>query len=187
MAKILGISGSLRKGSFNSALLRAAAEVAPPGTEVQMGSIAGIPLYNGDEEAEHGTPDVVTKLKDQIIAADGLLLVTPEYNNSMPGVFKNAIDWATRPPKDTARVFANKPVGLIGATPGMGGTARGQSQLRQAFVFTNSYAMPQPEVLVRKAGDLFDADGRLTDEPTRQHLVKFLQAFADWIRRFAGE
>jgi chromate reductase len=99
-------------------------------------------------------------------------------------VTKNAIDWASRPPRKS--VLDGKPVAVMGATPGMGGTARSQSQLRQAFVFTNSYAMPQPEVLVRRASELFDADGRLTDEPTREHLVKFLDAFADWIVRVGG-
>ena len=123
--------------------------------------------------------------KRAVAEADGLLIATPEYNLGVPGVTKNVIDWASRPPRGA--VLDGKPVALMGATPGMGGTARGQSQLRQAFVFTNSYAMPQPEVLVRKAGELFDADGRLTDEPTRQHLVKFLQAFAAWMRRFPAK
>jgi multimeric flavodoxin WrbA len=122
MAKLIGISGSLRKCSFNAALLRAAAELAPAGTAVEIASIAGIPLYDGDLESAQGIPPPVATLKDQIAAADGLLLVTPEYNNSLPGVFKNAIDWLSRPASDIDRVFGNKPVALLGATPGMGGT-----------------------------------------------------------------
>ena len=182
--RVAGFAGSLRAGSFNRSLLRAAVELAPEGMEIRVVEIAEIPVFNADVEAK-GDPEPVAAFKRAVAEADGLLIATPEYNLGVPGVTKNVIDWASRPPRDS--VLDGKPVALMGATPGMGGTARGQSQLRQAFVFTNSYAMPQPEVLVRKAGDLFDADGRLTDEPTRQHLVKFLQAFADWIRRFAGE
>jgi chromate reductase len=110
MSDILGISGSLRKGSYNTALLRAAIEAAPDGTRVEIASIRGIPLYDGDVEAESGVPDIVRDLKDRIARADGLLLVTPEYNNSIPGVFKNAIDWLTRPPADIPRIFGNRPV-----------------------------------------------------------------------------
>src|SRR5689334_373464 len=121
MAKIIGIAGSTRKGSYNAALLRTAVQVAPAGFEIEVASIAGIPLYDGDLESQ-GLPDVVSKLKDRIAAADGLLLVTPEYNHSIPGVFKNAIDWLSRPAKDAPRVFGKKPVALIGASPGSGGT-----------------------------------------------------------------
>ena len=126
MATIIGIAGSLRKGSWNAALLRAAAERAPAGTTVEIASIAGIPLYDGDVESEHGIPAAVTALKDRIAAADGLLLVTPEYNNSIPGVMKNAIDWLSRG-GDMARVFGDKPVAIMGATPGMGGTRLAQA------------------------------------------------------------
>ena len=118
MTTIVGLSGSLRQASFNSALLRAAVALMPPGATLQVGTIRGIPLYDGDVEASTGIPDAVAELKDAIAAADGLLLVTPEYNNSVPGVFKNAIDWLSRPPADAARVFACKPVALIGASPG---------------------------------------------------------------------
>jgi chromate reductase len=123
----------------------------------------------------------VATFKRAVGAADGLLIATPEYNLGVPGVTKNVIDWASRPPRDS--VLDGKPVGIMGATPGMGGTARGQSQLRQSFVFTNSYAMPKPEVLVRRASEIFDEERRLTDESTREHLVKFLSAFAAWIER----
>jgi len=115
MAKIIGLAGSLRSGSFNSALLRAAAEVAPKSLEVQIASIAGIPLYDADLESEKGLPETVTALKELVAAADGFLIVTPEYNSSMPGVLKNAIDWLSRPAKDISRVFGDKPVGLFGA------------------------------------------------------------------------
>ena len=181
--KVVGFAGSLRQGSFNRVLLRAAVELAPERMAIETFDIADIPLYNADVETR-GDPEPVAAFKRAIGAADGLLIATPEYNLGVPGVTKNAIDWASRPPRES--VLDGKPVAVMGATPGMGGTARGQSQLRQAFVFTNSYAMPQPEVLVRRASDLFDADGRLTDEPTREHLVKFLNAFADWIVRLGG-
>src|SRR4051812_25676322 len=118
MTTIVGLSGSLRRGSYNSALLRAAAEVAPASVSVELGSIAGIPLYDGDVEGTQGIPAVVAALKNRIAAAPGLLLVTPEYNNSIPGVFKNAIDWLSRPPADIPRVFGNRRVGIIGASPG---------------------------------------------------------------------
>lgn len=177
---VAGFAGSLRAASFNRALLRAAKELAPPEMTIEIVEIGGIPVFNADLEAE-GDPEPVAAFKRAVGGADGLLIATPEYNLGVPGVTKNVIDWASRPPRGS--VLDGKPVAVMGATPGMGGTARGQSQLRQAFVFTNSYAMPQPEVLVRRAADLFDSDGRLTDEGTREHLAKFLAAFAGWIRR----
>lgn len=178
--RVAGFAGSLRAGSYNGALLRAAAELAPGGMTIEILDIGSIPLYNADVEAE-GDPEPVAAFKRAVGAADGLLIATPEYNLGVPGVTKNVIDWASRPPRQS--VLDGKPVGIMGATPGMGGTARGQSQLRQAFVFTNSYAMPQPEVLVRRASELFDPDGRLVDEATRAHVAKFLAAFAVWIER----
>jgi len=180
--RVVGFAGSLRAGSYNRALLRAAKELAPEEMEIEILEIGGIPLYDADVEAE-GDPEPVAEFKRAVGAADGLLIATPEYNLGMPAVTKNVIDWASRPPRSS--VLDGKPVAVMGATPGMGGTARGQSQLRQAFVFTNSYALPQPEVLVRRASELFDDHGRLTDEPTREHLGKFLTAFAAWIRRLA--
>ena len=126
MTKILGISGSLRRASYNTALLRAATKLMPPDTTLEVGSIRGIPLYDGDVEAQ-GIPATVSQLKEAIVAADGVLLVTPEYNNSVPGVFKNAIDWLSRPPADVKRVFAGKPFALIGASPGAFGTTLSQA------------------------------------------------------------
>ena len=179
---ILGFAGSLRSGSLNRSLLRAAAKLAPAGMAIEIFDLAAVPLYNGDVEAA-GNPPGVAAFKQAIAAADGVLMATPEYNHGVPGVMKNAIDWASRPPREAP--LGGKPVGLIGASPGITGTARGQSQLRQAFEFTNSYCMPQPELLVFKAHEKFDADGALTDPTTAQYLAAYLAAFAEWVRRFA--
>ena len=179
--RILGVAGSLRAGSFNRSLLRAAVELAPEGMVIETFDLLEVPLYNGDVEAA-GDPSGVAAFKQAIAAADGVLMATPEYNHGVPGVMKNAIDWASRPPREAP--LGGKPVGLIGASPGQTGTARGQSQLRQAFEFTNSYCMPQPELLVFKAHEKFDADGRLTDAATAQYLQGYLVAFGDWVRRF---
>src|SRR5688572_15968702 len=127
MPIIIGLAGSLRRGSYNAALLRAAADMAPAGSRIEIETLAEIPLYDGDVESKDGIPGSVTRLKDRIAAASGLLLATPEYNNSMPGVFKNAMDWLSRPPGDIARVFGSKPVALMGATPGAGGTRLAQA------------------------------------------------------------
>src|SRR5512144_1327505 len=172
---ILGFAGSLRRDSYNRALLRAARELAPEGMIVDVFDLAPLPLYNEDVEAQ-GDPDPVAAFKRAIQQADAVLIATPEYNHGVPGVTKNAIDWASRPPRNA--VLSGKPVGIMGAS------ARGQSQLRQAFEFTNSYAMPQPELLVFRAHEKFDAQDRLTDEPTRQFLAKFLGALAEWTTRF---
>ena len=178
--KVLGIAGSLRAGSFNRALLRAAQELAPAGMEIDVFDLAPIPLYNGDVEAK-GDPEPVAALKAAIRQADALLFVTPEYNFGVPGVLKNAVDWASRPPRGSA--LQGKPAAVMGATPGMGGTGRAQMQLRQAFVFTQTYALVSPEVLVARAQEKFDASGRLTDEKTRGFVGQLLQALADWTRR----
>jgi chromate reductase len=179
--RILGIAGSLRQGSYNRALLRAAKALAPDGMTIDIFDLLPIPLYNGDVEAA-GDPAPVAALKQAIRQADGVLMATPEYNHGVPAVMKNAVDWASRPPKGAA--LNAKPVAIMGASPGITGSARGQSQLRQAFEFTNSYAMPQPELLVFRAHEKFDAKGELTDAATRQFLQNFLAAFADWTRRF---
>ncbi|MBV8686974.1 MAG: NAD(P)H-dependent oxidoreductase [Alphaproteobacteria bacterium] len=179
--RILGFAGSLRAGSLNRALLRAAAELAPDDMAIETFDLAEVPLYNGDVEAA-GDPDGVVRFKAAIRAADGLLMVTPEYNHGVPGVMKNAVDWGSRPPRGAP--LGGKPVGIIGASPGLTGTARGQSQLRQAFEFTNSYCMTQPELLVFKAHEKFDGEGKLTDAATAQFLQRYLIALAAWVRRF---
>ena len=179
---IVGLAGSLRGGSFNRALLRAARNLAPEGVQIEIFELAEVPLYNADVEAQ-GNPNAVTALKQAIHEADGVLMVTPEYNHGVPAVMKNAVDWASRPAGSAP--LDRKPVGIIGASPGITGTARGQSQLRQAFEFTNSFCMPQPELLVFKAHEKFDANGDLTDGATAERLAAYLVAFGDWVRRFA--
>jgi chromate reductase len=180
---IVGFAGSLRRGSYNRALLRAAAELAPPALHIVIHDLDGIPLYNGDVEAA-GAPQSVLQLRAAIRKADGLLIATPEYNHGVPGVLKNTIDWMSRPPSDNA--LNGKVAAVMGASSGMTGTARGQSQLRQAFVFTNTYALLQPEVLVGRAHEKFDADGRLLHQATRDFLATFLRRFTDLIALHAG-
>jgi chromate reductase len=180
--QIAGIAGSLRQGSFNRGLLRAAAELAPLTLQITIHDLLPIPLYNGDVEAQ-GVPEAVVALREAVRVADGLLIATPEYNHGVPGVLKNAIDWLSRPPRASA--LNGKPAGLVGASPGMTGTARAQSQLRQAFVFTNTYAMTQPEILVARAHEKFDQSGTLIDQATRDLLAGFLKAFSGWVARFA--
>jgi chromate reductase len=179
--RILGVAGSLRRGSLNRALLRAAADLAPDGVTIETFDLLPVPLYNGDVEAG-GDPEGVAAFKAAIRAADGVLFACPEYNHGVPGVMKNAVDWASRPPASAA--LSGKPVGIIGASPGQTGSARGQSQLRQAFEFTNSYCMPQPEILVFRAHEKFDPEGRLIDEGTRKYLARYVAALAAWIGRF---
>lgn len=177
---VVGIAGSLRKASYNRALLRAAQALAPERMKIEIHDLDGVPLFNEDLEAA-GVPQAVTDLRQAIAAADGLLIATPEYNHGVPGVLKNAFDWLSRPPRKS--VLQGKPTALMGATPGTTGTARGQSQLRQSFVFTDTPAMLQPEVLVGRAHERFDAEGNLTDEKVRDYLGKFLERFAAWIDR----
>ena len=180
--QIVGIAGSLRQESLNRALLRAAMELAPPTLQITVHDLLPIPLYNGDVEAR-GVPEAVTDLRKAVTAADGLLIATPEYNHGTPGVLKNAIDWLSRPPRASA--LGQKPAAIMGASPGMTGTARAQSQLRQAFVFTNTFAMTQPEVLVSRAHEKFDSAGALIDQPARRFLAAFLEAFSAWVSRFS--
>jgi chromate reductase len=176
---ICGVAGSLRAGSYNRALLRAARELSPSSVDIRIFDRVGeIPLFNQDVE-DQGDPEPVSALKDAIRSADGLLLVTPEYNHGVPGVMKNLVDWASRPPRDS--VLNGTPVGIMGATPGMTGTARSQSMLRQSLVFTNSPAMLRPEVLVARANQKFDEEGTLTDERTRDFLAHYLEALRTWI------
>ena len=176
---ILGISGSLRKDSFNTAALRACTGVLPPGVTMSIFDIAPIPLYNEDLRAQ-GLPEPVQQLREQIRAADALVIATPEYNYSIPGVLKNAIDWASRPPEQP---FADKPVALIGATPGGFGTSRAQYHLRQVFVYLNAHLLNQPEAFISAAPTKFDEQGKLTDAATAEQLRKLLAALAEWTRR----
>lgn len=179
--EILAFAGSLRKGSYNKAVLQAAKELAPESMHITIFDLQGIPLYNADVEAQ-GDPERVAEFKEAIREADGLLIATPEYNHGVPAVTKNAVDWASRPAKSAP--LNEKPVGILGASPGMTGSARGQSQLRQAFEFTNSYCMPQPELLVFRAHQKFDDEGNLTDDATRKYLGKYLDALYDWVNKF---
>lgn len=182
MTTILGISGSTRKRSFNSALLRAAVELAPAGVTIEIASIADIPLYNGDVE-EAGIPAPVTELKERIAKSDGLLLVSPEYNHSVPGVLKNAIDWLSRPPADIQRVFGNRPVAMAGATEGPGGTALGQVAWLPVLQNLGMRAYFGPWTKVANAKTAFDAELKLTDEKAKKQLVKMLEGFAGFIQK----
>jgi len=173
MSTVIGISGSLRRGSFNTALLRAAAGLAPAGLTVEVASIREIPLYDGDVEAERGIPDAVSALKDRVAAADGLLLVTPEYNNSIPGVLKNAIDWASRPVRESALRF--KPAAVVGATTGQFGAVWAQAELRKVLAAIGARVV-EAEVAVGHAPTRFDEDGTLVDEDLREQLGEVVEA-----------
>ena len=173
--RILGIAGSLREGSYNRALLRAARELAPPGVELVEHDLRGLPLYDGDVEAA-GDPEPVVALKDAIRAADALLIATPEYNRGVPGGLKNAIDWASRPP--LASPLAGKPVGLMGASTGRGGTARAQQQLGEALEFPRAYVLDEPRVLVPEAFMRFDERGVLADEGVRDEIADLVDSLA---------
>ncbi len=180
---ILGIAGSLRRQSYNRSALRAAQQLAPAGVTLTIFELDGIPAFNEDDE--NSPPTKIVELKSQIRAADALLFVTPEYNYSVPGVLKNAIDWASRPYGDNA--WAGKPAAIMGASIGNIATARAQYHLRQIFVFLNVLAINQPEVMIGNAADKFDAEGNLTDEKTKEYIGKLLQALADWTIQLRSE
>ncbi len=177
--KIVGLSGSLRKGSYNSAALRAAEALAPEGAVIEIAEIGDLPLYNDDVRAA-GYPGPVERLRRQIAEADAVLFVTPEYNYSVSGVLKNAIDWASRPPNQP---FDGKPVAIMGASGGLFGTARAQYHLRQMLIFLNAYPVNKPEVMIGQAGGKFDAEGRLTDEATRKFVADQVVALRAWALR----
>jgi chromate reductase len=184
---ILGIAGSLRRASYNRGLIRAAIELAPAAINIVAYDLGDLPLYNADVEAE-GDPQPVARLKRAIAAADALLIATPEYNHCVPGVLKNAIDWASRPPRNS--VLTGKPVAIMGASTGGGGTARAQAHLRDGLAYTNGLVLPLPEVLVSSAAQKFDAENNLRDADTRDEVRDLLKALAAWIRRLqtsAGE
>lgn len=181
MTKLVGIAGSLRRASYNAGLLRAAQALIPEGATLDIASISEIPLYNADVEAE-GIPQAVAALKEAMAAADGLLLITPEYNNGIPGVFKNAIDWASRPSSDIARVFGNKPVALMGASPGGFGTILAQNGWLPVLRTLGTRQWNGGRMLVSHAGQAFDGDGNLTDETVRERLRGFVEGFVAFVR-----
>ncbi|MDB5751595.1 MAG: NADPH-dependent reductase family protein [Ramlibacter sp.] len=168
--KILGICGSLRQASYNGMALRAARKLAPAGIEVEIADIAGIPMYNDDVRTA-GEPAAVARLKAQVRAADAVLLVSPEYNFSVPGVLKNTLDWMSRPPEPP---FDGKPVAIMGASGGPLGTARGQYHLRQVLVYMNTFTVNKPEVFIGNAQTKFNAEGELTDETTAKFITDLL-------------
>jgi chromate reductase len=180
---ILGIAGSLRKESFNRSLLRAAQELAPEGARIETFEIDGIPSFNQDQETNPHPR--VAELKQRIRAADAILFVTPEYNYSIPGVLKNAIDCASRPYGDSA--WTGKPVAVMGASVGTLGTARAQYHLRQTFVFLNMYPVNQPEVMVSNAQKRFDQEGKLTDDTTKQLVRQLLSELVNWTKRLSND
>ncbi|WP_372015936.1 NADPH-dependent FMN reductase [Pseudoxanthomonas sp. 10H] len=183
MVRILGISGSLRAGSLNTALLHAAREAAVPGLELEAATLHGIPLYDGDLEQREGIPAAVAALKARIMASDGLLLVTPEYNNGIPGVFKNAVDWLSRPASGIAEVFGDRPVAVMGASPGGFGTILAQDAWLPVLRTLGARFWAGGRLMVSKAGQAFDADGRLVDDRARQQLAHFLAGYRDAIER----
>jgi chromate reductase len=176
---ILGFAGSLRKQSYNKAILAAASEMVPDDAILEIFDLEGIPPFNQDLELQ--PPEKVKEFKAKIRAADAILIATPEYNYSIPGVLKNAIDWASRPYGDNA--FHGKPVGLMGASVGMLGTARAQYDLRRSFVFLNMFPLNQPEVMVPFVQDKVDESGRLTDDKTRKKIRELLESLVAWTRR----
>jgi chromate reductase len=179
--KVLGISGSLRRGSYNTAALRAATELVPDGMQLELWQgLRDVPPYDDDQRQGQGFPPAAADLRARIKAADALLIVTPEYNYSVPGVLKNAIDWASRPPEQP---FDGKPIAIMGASPGALGTARAQYHLRQMLVFLNGMPLNRPEVMIAQAATRFDAEGRLTDQQTREFIQQLLVSLKGWTER----
>lgn len=183
--KVRGICGSLRRGSFNRAALDAAIRLAPAGMVIEPLDWADLPVYNADDDGDR-TPESAKRFKEGIRAADAVLIVSPEYNYSIPGGLKNAIDWASREKQGTPHCFLDKPVAIMGASPGNIATARMQYHLRQVFVFLDSRVLTKPEVMIGQAPSKFDANGKLTDEGTQKAIKGQLEAFAAWIHRLKG-
>jgi chromate reductase len=181
---VLGFSGSLRRASWNGGLLRAAGDMLPDGMSLEIFDLAGLPFYNQDIDTPDTRPEPVNQFVARLRAADALLIATPEYNYSITAVLKNAIDWASRPPKDSP--LDGKPLAIMGAG-GLFGTVRAQLHLRQIAVFTNMLALNKPEVRIMRAWEKFDAEGNLTDEPSRQEVRALVEALAAWTRRLRGE
>lgn len=180
MTRIIAVSGSLRSGSFNTALAHAAQRSAPQSVQLEVATLHGVPLYDADLETQQGIPAAVLALKEQIVGADGLLLVTPEYNNGVPGVFKNAIDWLSR--ADRAAVFGGRPVGLIGATPGGFGTVSAQYAWLPTLRMLGTQLYAGGRVMVPKADTAFDAAGNLADVNTQNLLADYLAGFSAFVR-----
>jgi chromate reductase len=180
--KILGFAGSLRKGSYNKALLRAALELLPEDGKLEIFDLEGIPPFNSD--LENRMPEIVKEFKAKIREADALLIATPEYNYSIPGVLKNAIDWASRPYGDNS--FEGKPAAIMSASSGMLGAVKAQFHLRQTFVFLDVFAINRPEVVVTFASEKIDDKGRVTDEKTREKIKELLKALVAWTIRLKG-
>jgi NAD(P)H-dependent FMN reductase len=180
MVTIVGIAGSLRKASYNGLLLRAAAEVAPEGSRVEIASIENVPLFDQDL-LDRGVPEPVARLKETVAAADGLLLVTPEYNHSLPGVLKNAIDWLSRPASDIPRLFGDKPTAVLGASIGPGGTRLAQAAWLPVFRILGTRPWFGKAIYVAGAAKLFDSEGKLTDETTRKLLTEFMAGFSAFV------
>ncbi len=183
MTNIIGIAGSLRAASYNAALLRTAATLMPAGATLEIASIKGIPLYDGDVEANEGIPAAVQLLKDKIAASDGVLLVTPEYNNSMPGVLKNAIDWLTRPAGDIPKVFGQRPIAVIGASPGGFGTILAQDAWLPVLRTLGTRPWFGGRLMVSRAGGVFNDAGEMVDEKMKAQLQQFLQGFAAFAQK----
>ena len=177
--KIIGISGSLRKASHNTALLRTLISLQPQGMEIEPVRLSGIPVYDGDDEKATGKPAAILELDQKIRASDGVIIVTPEYNFSVPGGLKNATDWLSR----GTSPLKWKRIGIMGASDGPIGTARSQYHLRQTLQAHEAIVMPRPEIFVSTAHEKFDAQGNLTDEATRNRLIKWLKSFADWVEK----
>lgn len=179
--KVLGVNGSLRNGSNNKKLLKASIDLAPENMLIEEFDLTGIPIYNPDLEKE-ALPEIVSEFKNKISESNGILIATPEYNYSITGALKNAIDWASRTPLNTPLNL--KPLAIMGGSGGMSGTIRAQSHLRQIISHSNMMDMKKPEVLVTMIQDKFDENGNLIDEKLKVHLTKFLKSFENWINQF---